>query len=115
MTEEFQSILGSGLQDRSVPSGPVARELTALDPVVQPGQASETRDSIVANVSYSSSFAQAWIGDARLAELDDRVLDLLPVGIYVCAPDATILRYNRRAVELWGRIPAIGDPSERFC
>ncbi|MGE5147481.1 MAG: PAS domain S-box protein, partial [Candidatus Eiseniibacteriota bacterium] len=26
-----------------------------------------------------------------------------------------IVRFNRRAAELWGRAPMIGDPTERFC
>jgi hypothetical protein len=26
-----------------------------------------------------------------------------------------VLRYNRRAAELWGRSPKLGDPNERFC
>jgi PAS domain S-box-containing protein len=45
----------------------------------------------------------------------DQLLDLLPAAVYVCAPDGTILRFNRRAAELWGREPLLGDPSERFC
>jgi signal transduction histidine kinase len=33
----------------------------------------------------------------------------------VRAPDGVIAWYNSRAVELWGRVPAIGDTDERFC
>jgi PAS domain S-box-containing protein len=46
---------------------------------------------------------------------DDTLLELLPVAVYVCGADGRILRYNRRAVELWGRTPAVGDDEERFC
>src|ERR1700716_1705339 len=35
--------------------------------------------------------------------------------MYVCDRDGLVLRYNRRAAELWGRSPKLGDPSERFC
>ena len=47
--------------------------------------------------------------------LTDQLLDLLPAAVYVCAPDGTILRFNRRAAELWGRAPLLGDPRDRFC
>jgi PAS domain S-box-containing protein len=33
----------------------------------------------------------------------------------VRAPDGVIVWFNSRAVELWGRAPAIGDTEERFC
>jgi len=43
----------------------------------------------------------------------DRLIDVLPIGVYVCeAPGGAIRLYNRRAVELWGREPVAAD---RFC
>ena len=42
-------------------------------------------------------------------------LELLPLAIYACGSDGRILWFNRRASELWGRRPVIGDPSERHC
>ncbi len=46
---------------------------------------------------------------------DDELLDLLPAAVYVCeAPSGVIKRYNRRAIELWGREPERGDTDERF-
>ncbi len=53
--------------------------------------------------------------DERVLDLPDRLLDLLPVGVYVCDQDGLILRYNRAAAELWGWSPKIGDPTVRFC
>ena len=45
----------------------------------------------------------------RLTEIDDPILDGLPVGVYVCDRDGAILRYNQRAVELWGvAFPELG-------
>jgi PAS domain S-box-containing protein len=41
--------------------------------------------------------------------------DLLPTAIYVCDREGLILGYNRRAAELWGRAPKLGDRAERFC
>jgi PAS domain S-box-containing protein len=48
-------------------------------------------------------------------ELDQAVLDALPIGIYTCDGDGQILRVNREAVRLWGRAPLLLDPTERFC
>jgi PAS domain S-box-containing protein len=48
-------------------------------------------------------------------ELDQAILDALPIGVYACDIDGQILRVNRRAAELWGRRPRLRDPSQRFC
>jgi PAS domain S-box-containing protein len=53
--------------------------------------------------------------DEGVLELHDRFWDLLPAAAYVCDADGTIRRFNRRAAELWGRTPALGDPAERYC
>ncbi len=44
------------------------------------------------------------------------LMELLPAAVYICeAPSGVITYHNRRAAELWGRAPAIGDTDERFC
>jgi PAS domain S-box-containing protein len=48
-------------------------------------------------------------------ELPARLFEQLPFAVYVCDRDGLVLRYNRRAAELWGRSPKPGDPGERFC
>jgi PAS domain S-box-containing protein len=48
-------------------------------------------------------------------ELDQAVLDALPVGVYACDIDGHIVRVNQRASELWGRAPQLRDPAQRFC
>src|SRR5882757_2827330 len=48
-------------------------------------------------------------------ELPGRLFEQLPFAVYVCDRDGLVLRYNRRAAELWGRSPKPGDPNERFC
>ena len=53
--------------------------------------------------------------DERVLNLPDRLLDLLPVGVYVCDRAGLIVRYNRAAAELWGCSPKIGDPTVRYC
>lgn len=47
-------------------------------------------------------------------ELDQAILDSLPMGVYACDADGQILRVNRRAVELWGPAPRLLDPAQRF-
>jgi PAS domain S-box-containing protein len=53
--------------------------------------------------------------DERVLDVPDQLLDLLPVGVYVCDRAGLIVRYNRAAAELWGCSPKIGDPTVRFC
>ena len=53
--------------------------------------------------------------DESVLEVPDRLLDLLPVGVYVCDRAGRIVRYNRAAAELWGCSPKIGDLTVRFC
>jgi len=43
------------------------------------------------------------------------LFELGPVGVYSCDAAGTIQEFNRRAAELWGRKPKLGDPRERFC
>jgi PAS domain S-box-containing protein len=48
-------------------------------------------------------------------DLDQAVLDALPIGIYTCDIDGHIVRVNREAIRLWGQAPRLLDPTERFC
>lgn len=43
------------------------------------------------------------------------LFELGPMAVYSCDASGVILDFNRRAAELWGREPAIGDLDERFC
>jgi PAS domain S-box-containing protein len=54
---------------------------------------------------------------AYLRALDQKcdILSHLPMAAYVVQADGVVIWYNARAVELWGREPAIGDTDERFC
>src|SRR5262249_13867924 len=47
-------------------------------------------------------------------DIDQAALDAIPTGLCVCTAEAALTRYNRRAVELWGRAPRLGDPSEQY-
>ena len=54
--------------------------------------------------------------DVRSAEERYRTLfDLGPVAVYSCDAAGVIQEFNRRAVELWGCEPAVGDTDKRFC
>ncbi|MER8442895.1 PAS domain S-box protein [Mesorhizobium sp. M1066] len=42
-------------------------------------------------------------------------VELLPVAAYACDASGRVLWFNKRAVDLWGRAPRIGDDTELFC
>lgn len=44
-----------------------------------------------------------------------RLLEKLPAGAYTCDAEGLITYFNEHAVRLWGREPALNDPSDRFC
>ncbi len=43
------------------------------------------------------------------------LFELGPVAVYSCDAAGVIREFNRRAVELWGREPVLGDTDKRFC
>ncbi len=47
-------------------------------------------------------------------DIDQGALDAIPTGFCVCRADSGLVRYNRRAVELWGRTPPLGDPNDQY-
>ena len=51
----------------------------------------------------------------QIEERFRRLVEVMPVAVYVCDISGTVQNYNRRAVELWGREPKLGDPAERYC
>jgi PAS domain S-box-containing protein len=53
--------------------------------------------------------------DASVLMTSPALLDVLPIAIYACDAEGRILWFNRRAVELWGRTPVVGDAAERYC
>jgi PAS domain S-box-containing protein len=53
--------------------------------------------------------------DQRILDLPDYLLDLLPIGVYVCDRAGLVVRFNRAAASLWGSSPKIGDPMVRYC
>jgi PAS domain S-box-containing protein len=51
----------------------------------------------------------------NVLELDQAILDALPIGVYACDAAGQIIRVNRRAMELWGQAPRLRDKAQRFC
>ena len=45
----------------------------------------------------------------------DGLLELLPIAVYVCDAQGVIVQFNKRAAELWGGVPLVGDTADRYC
>jgi PAS domain S-box-containing protein len=53
--------------------------------------------------------------DALAFALPEVLWDLVPAAVFACDVQGTIVRFNRRAAQLWGREPKLFDPNERCC
>src|SRR6185295_9388312 len=51
----------------------------------------------------------------QIEERFRRLVEVMPVAVYVCDASGILQSYNRRAVELWGREPELGHPAQRYC
>lgn len=51
---------------------------------------------------------------SAMLRASDGILDMLPIATFVCDAKGTILQYNRRATEIWGRAPAPGQTHAQF-
>ena len=51
----------------------------------------------------------------QIEERFRRLVEVMPVAVYVCDTSGTIQNYNNCAVELWGREPQLGDPAQHYC
>lgn len=51
----------------------------------------------------------------RRADQIGRLASLIPAAVYTCDAEGRITYFNRRAAELWGREPRLGDDQEKFC
>ncbi len=73
---------------------------------------------LVASVQQHELAEQARQAEAVAHESEERyrtLFDFVPVAVYACATSGVIQKFNRRAAELWGREPAVGDREQRFC
>lgn len=51
---------------------------------------------------------------SAMLRASDGILDLLPIPTFICDAHGTILQYNKRAAEIWGRVPKPGQTHEEF-
>jgi PAS domain S-box-containing protein len=73
---------------------------------------------IVSSVHQHELTDNAEKAEAIARESEERfrtLFELVPVAVYSCDIAGVIQQFNRRAVELWGREPVLGDPNQRFC
>jgi PAS domain S-box-containing protein len=76
------------------------------------------RKPVRTSIKVVANAARAALGlrdEEQAFELPARLFEQLPFAVYVCDREGLVLRYNRRAAELWGRSPKLRDPDERFC
>jgi PAS domain S-box-containing protein len=76
------------------------------------------RKPVRTSIKVVANAARAALGlrdEEQAFELPARLFEQLPFAVYVCDREGLVLRYNRRAAELWGRSPKLRDPNERFC
>lgn len=50
----------------------------------------------------------------RTVESWNTLWEMLPLGAFVCDAEGRILRFNRRAAELWAREPRIADATDAW-
>src|SRR5215469_3752044 len=60
----------------------------------------------------ASKTASAKQGLQAFCDIDQSLFDAIPTGFCVCRADGALVGYNKRAVELWGRAPQLGDTGE---
>jgi PAS domain S-box-containing protein len=63
----------------------------------------------------SLAAAKDSVGSPSLLSSPPGILEFIPGAIYACDAAGRILWFNRKAVDLWGRAPSIGDDTELFC
>jgi PAS domain S-box-containing protein len=76
------------------------------------------RKTVRASIKAVRTAARAALGlrgEENIFEMPGRLFEQLPFAIYVCDRDGLVLRFNRRAAELWGRSPKLRDTNDRFC
>ena len=70
------------------------------------------------NAKLQREIIERKLAEATLHESEERyraLFEMGPVAIYSCHASGVIQDFNRRAAELWGREPALGDNNDRFC
>jgi two-component sensor histidine kinase len=84
--------------------------------VCEPDPRAESLDEIVTRTAAVVIERKEVEEKLRVSEERYRTLfELDPMAVYSCDALGVIQNFNRRAAELWGREPALGETDERFC
>lgn len=70
--------------------------------------------SATGGIAYAGDAMRALLAGHAL-DLPPDLLDLLPIGVYVCDRDGRIIRCSRGAAALWQRKPELDSAADRFC
>jgi signal transduction histidine kinase len=54
-------------------------------------------------------------GSSIANQLNHDLIEHLPVAIYLCDQFGVLVAYNRKAAEIWGDAPNLGDSQLKFC
>lgn len=54
-------------------------------------------------------------GSTIASQLNHDLIEHLPVGVYLCDQLGVLVAYNRKAAEIWGQNPRLGDTQIMFC
>ena len=84
--------------------------------LVRQHELTDIADSL--NVRLQNEVVERKEGETALRASEERyrtLFELGPVAVYSCDAPGRIVSFNRRAAELWGREPVLGEQGERFC
>jgi PAS domain S-box-containing protein len=79
---------------------------------------STTRNGALLYQTAIMDLSERKAAEAKLRASEERyrtLFNLGPVAVYSIDTSGRIDNFNRRAAELWGREPALGDTDQRFC
>ena len=79
---------------------------------------STTRNGALLYQTAIMDLTERKAAEAKLRASEERyrtLFNLGPVAVYSIDTSGRIDTFNRRAAELWGREPALGDTDQRFC
>jgi two-component system CheB/CheR fusion protein len=91
---------------------------TQVDVSVTVSPIRDREGTVVGASKIARDISERMIVEAAVRDSEARyrtLFDLGPVAVYSCDAAGVIETFNRRAAELWGRVPVLGDATERFC
>jgi PAS domain S-box-containing protein len=107
---------GAGIPPSSLQERMVAMNEALMLGSVRQHELTELAES--SNARLKKEITERKEVEAALRESEKRyrtLFELGPVAVYSCDANGVIQQFNRRAAELWGRKPALGDTNERLC